>query len=61
MERNRTRLDIYGLRGENTFKRELSTSKLRLKSKKHFILNLSFKIALVTFMLTGSIGQLEIL
>lgn len=54
-----TGLDTYGSRGGNTFWK-LSTSKLRLKSKKLFIFSLSFEIVSVTFELMSSIGQLEI-
>lgn len=56
-----TGLDTYGFffwGGDKFWK--LSTSKLRLKSKKLFIFSLSFEIVSVTFELMSSIGQLEI-
>lgn len=55
-------IGLYGMRGEEiNFEKWFSTSKLRLRSKKHCILNLSFKIVSVIFEPMSGIEQLEIL
>lgn len=62
VEKGGARPDAYDLRGGKiNFENSLSTSKLRLKSKKLCILSLSFEIVSVIFELMLSIGQLEIL